>query len=59
MSGGTCDHCGHVLSQCQCGSVAGSNKGISINFTRLFCGWWKKARKDHEERINGSLRDGK
>ena len=54
-----CEHCGHVESQCQCGKMTESGTKFQINFTKLFCGWWKKARKDHEERINGNLRDGK
>ena len=54
-----CEHCGHVESQCQCGKMSKDGREIKVNFTRLFCGWWKKAKKDHEERINGNLRDGK
>ena len=54
-----CEHCGHVESQCQCGKMSKDGREIKVNFTRLCCGWWKKAKKDHEERINGNLRDGK
>jgi len=45
-----CEHCGHVESQCQCGKVEGNGYKIQINFTKLFCDWWRKAKEDHDRR---------
>jgi hypothetical protein len=51
MSGGVCDGCGHVISQCQCGTMSKDGYKVQINFTKLFCDWWRKAKEDHERRI--------
>lgn len=46
-----CEHCGHVESQCQCGKLEGNGYKVQINFTKLFCDWWRKAKEDHDRRI--------
>lgn len=50
MSGGLCDGCGHVISQCQCGAMSKDGHEIKIDFTELFCNWWRKAKEDHDRR---------
>ena len=59
MGNGLCEHCGHVASQCQCGTLQGEgSRGVQVDFLKLFVGWWSKAKRDAEARHEAKMKDG-
>lgn len=59
MSEGLCSGCGHVTSQCQCGSVYGNAPHLSINITEMWVKWWRNARAENDARYERRIQDGR